>query len=582
MRKFSKLFVFLLLAAIFSVAAGISAPEAAETPEKPSYAHLPPVGGLMVRQIGSDGIHIELKGTSLPKPEVGDFGTDFVTFTIPKAYLAAVKWERDFGLPLVGKVYAEQSGEQVLFKVQVNKPMTLQRLDGRAPSNRYLFRFITSTFVERKNIQEDLLKPQPPVVSSPGDPFTKTTPVSLDLRDVELRDVFRMMGAYANMNIVADPSVPNTLVTMSLKGVPLNEAMGYLMRMYGMSYAILGKTIIVGTPDSIGKTTGKENTKQYKIAYADMKTVGGLLQGLAGVTKVVADERLRTLYVTGRPEQFLEVEKVLQQIDHPGRQVMLQARIIEVTDSGKEELETIIDAVYSQWWFNYSSAGAGLGYVYADNPAAYDPQGGDDRPSPLRPITGDGLNEIASGNLTKMLDFGLRALVTKNKGKVIADPSIITIDGQKAVIKLVENYPYISERDEAGNPTWSEKEVGPIMEFTPQVGRDQMVTVQLKIQTGEIIGTYRGQAGEQFPQTTEREVTTNIRVRDGEPFVVGGLFKDQEKVEKHRIPLLSDIPLLGELFKFKSESRDKTEVAMIVIPYILEIPDTTVETYVLK
>jgi len=109
-----------------------------------------------------------------------------------------------------------------------------------------------------------------------------------------------------------------------------------------------------------------------------------------------------------------------------------------------------------------------------------------------------------------------------------------------------------------------------------------MVTVQLKIQTGEIIGTYRGQAGEQFPQTTEREVTTNIRVRDGEPFVVGGLFKDQEKVEKHRIPLLSDIPLLGELFKFKSESRDKTEVAMIVIPYILEIPDTTVETYVLK
>jgi len=322
--------------------------------------------------------------------------------------------------------------------------------------------------------------------------------------------------------------------------------------------------------------------KNLHPAVSSRKTVGGLLQGLAGVTKVVADERLRMLYVTGRPEQFLEVEKVLQQIDHPGRQVMLQARIIEVTDSGKEELETIIDAVYNQWWFNYSSAGAGLGYVYADNPAAYDPQGGDDRPSPLRPITGDGLNEIASGNLTKMLDFGLRALVTKNKGKVIADPSIITIDGQKAVIKLVENYPYISERDEAGNPTWSEKEVGPIMEFTPQVGRDQMVTVQLKIQTGEIIGTYRGQAGEQFPQTTEREVTTNIRVRDGEPFVVGGLFKDQEKVEKHRIPLLSDIPLLGELFKFKSESRDKTEVAMIVIPYILEIPDTTVETYVLK
>lgn len=580
MRTLSKIFILLVFALAGFGALVADSPALAE--EKPSYAHLPPVGGLMVRQLGSDSILVELKGTSLPLPEVDTLGTDMVTFTLAGAYLPAVKWERDFNLPLVSLVRADQDGEKVVFKMRVSSPMSLKTMEGKAPSNRYVLRLSTAGFVERENIQADLLKPQAPVAATAGDPFSKTLPVTLDLRDVELRDVFRMLGAYANMNIVADPSVPNTLVTMTLKGVPLNEAMGYLMRMYNMSYAIMGKTIIVGTPDSIGKTTGKESTRQYRIAYADMKAVDGLVQGLAGVNKVVIDERLRTLYVTGRPEQFLEVEKVLQQVDHPGRQVMLQARIIEVTDSGKEELETIIDAVYNQWWFNYSSAGAGAGYVYADQPANYNPQTGDNRPAPLAPITGSGLKNIAEGSLTKLLDFGLRALVTKNKGKVLADPSIITIDGKKAVIKLVENYPYISERDEAGNPTWSEKEVGPILEFTPTVGRDKMVSIDLKIETGEIIGTYRGQAGEQFPQTTNREVTTNIRVRDGEPFVVGGLYKDQEKVEKHRVPLLSDIPLLGELFKYKSETRDKTEVAMIVIPYILDIPDTTVEKLVLK
>ena len=580
MRTLSKIFILLVFALAGFGALVADSPALAE--EKPSYAHLPPVGGLMVRQLGSDSILVELKGTSLPLPEVDTLGTDVVTFTLAGAYLPAVKWERDFNLPLVSLVRADQDGEKVVFKMRVSSPMSLKTMEGKAPSNRYVLRLSTAGFVERENIQADLLKPQAPVAATAGDPFSKTLPVTLDLRDVELRDVFRMLGAYANMNIVADPSVPNTLVTMTLKGVPLNEAMGYLMRMYNMSYAIMGKTIIVGTPDSIGKTTGKESTRQYRIAYADMKAVGGLVQGLAGVNKLVIDERLRTLYVTGRPEQFLEVEKVLQQVDHPGRQVMLQARIIEVTDSGKEELETIIDAVYNQWWFNYSSAGAGAGYVYADQPANYNPQTGDNRPAPLAPITGSGLKNIAEGSLTKLLDFGLRALVTKNKGKVLADPSIITIDGKKAVIKLVENYPYISERDEAGNPTWSEKEVGPILEFTPTVGRDKMVSIDLKIETGEIIGTYRGQAGEQFPQTTNREVTTNIRVRDGEPFVVGGLYKDQEKVEKHRVPLLSDIPLLGELFKYKSETRDKTEVAMIVIPYILDIPDTTVEKLVLK
>ena len=580
MRTLSKIFILLVFALAGFGALVADSPALAE--EKPSYAHLPPVGGLMVRQLGSDSILVELKGTSLPLPEVDTLGTDVVTFTLAGAYLPAVKWERDFNLPLVSLVRADQDGEKVVFKMRVSSPMSLKTMEGKAPSNRYVLRLSTAGFVERENIQADLLKPQAPVAATAGDPLSKTLPVTLDLRDVELRDVFRMLGAYANMNIVADPSVPNTLVTMTLKSVPLNEAMGYLMRMYNMSYAIMGKTIIVGTPDSIGKTTGKESTRQYRIAYADMKAVGGLVQGLAGVNKVVIDERLRTLYVTGRPEQFLEVEKVLQQVDHPGRQVMLQARIIEVTDSGKEELETIIDAVYNQWWFNYSSAGAGAGYVYADQPANYNPQTGDNRPAPLAPITGSGLKNIAEGSLTKLLDFGLRALVTKNKGKVLADPSIITIDGKKAVIKLVENYPYISERDEAGNPTWSEKEVGPILEFTPTVGRDKMVSIDLKIETGEIIGTYRGQAGEQFPQTTNREVTTNIRVRDGEPFVVGGLYKDQEKVEKHRVPLLSDIPLLGELFKYKSETRDKTEVAMIVIPYILDIPDTTVEKLVLK
>lgn len=395
MKTYSKKFVLLLVGLAVLSALVSGTPVNAE--EKPSFAHLPPVGGLTVRQLGSDTLILELMGTAIPLPEVEALGTDQVSFTLHGAYLPAEKWERDFGLPLGGMVRADQEGEKVVFRMKVNTPLSLKALEGKAPANRYIMRFVTATFVEREHVQQDLLKPQPPVVSTAGDPFTKTVPVTLDLRDVELRDVFRMIGAYANMNIVADPSVPNTLVTMSLTKVPLNEAMGYLMKMYDMTYAIMGKTIIIGSADSIGKTTGKESTKQYRIAYADMKSVGGLVQGLTGVSKVVIDERLRTLYVTGRPEQLLEVERTLQQVDHPGRQIMLQARIMEVSDSGKEELETIIDAVYSQWWFNYSSAGAGAGYVYADQPGSYNPLGGDNRPTPLRPITTDGLKKIAGG-----------------------------------------------------------------------------------------------------------------------------------------------------------------------------------------
>ena len=576
-KAFSVFMIFALLLASCCVVHRPPEAEATTPSDTEALKLLPPIGGLTVQQMGSHAVVMQLTGASLSRPLITSNSPDLIVFSVKPAYLASGKWERQFELPLVQSVYAEQKGEAVVFNVRINGTLVLKDIEGVAPANRYILRFDASGHAAREREEPALTAPKPAQPTNYNDPFTRTTPVTFDLRDVELRDVFRMLGEYVGMNIVADPSVPNTLVTMSLKSVPLNEALGYILRMYDMGYAIMGKTIIVGAPDSIAKTTGKQSTRAFRIAYADMKTVGGLVQSLAGVSNIVLDERLRTLYVTSRPEQFPHVERVLQEVDHPGRQVMLQARIIEVTDAGRDQLETIIDAVYNQWWLNFSSGGMNLGYVYVDQPGSYKP--GDERPAPG---TEDGLEKIAGGSLTKMLDFGLNSIVTANKGKVLADPSIITLDGKKAVIKLVENYPYISERDDAGNPTWSEKEVGPILEFTPTVGRDKMVTVELKIQTGEIIGTYRGQAGEEFPQTSNREVTTMIRVRDGEPFVVGGLHKDVKRTERGRVPVLSNIPLLGELFKYRKDIRDKSEVAMIVIPYILTMPDGPVEQFTLK
>ena len=433
---------------------------------------------------------------------------------------------------------------------------------------------VTADQAARLAGQEQLaVRPAPKVDT--GDPFTKTMPITLDLRDVELRDVFRLFGKYIGMNVISDPSVPNSLVTMSLNQVPLNQAFSYIMKMYDVTYAIMGKTIIVGTADSIAKVVGREGSRSYHIAYADLKQLGGILQGLTGVTKVIADDRLKTLYVTGRLDQLDEVDSLLQRLDHPGRQIMLQARIVEISDKATKDFETMLDAVYNHWWMSYSKGGLNLGGSYTNKDDAYTTV--DDRPGTQ--VTD--MKNVAAGTL-KLLDAGIVALVNNNKGKVIADPSVITIDGQKATIKLTENYPYVSQRDQAGNPTWSEKEVGPKLEFLPTIGRDGIVTVKLKISTGEIIGTYVGANKEEFPQTTNREVDTMVRVRDGEPFVVGGLFKDQKTKEVSKVPVLSDIPLLGQFFTARTSKNIKSELAMIVVPYILHTPDVSIEKTILK
>jgi type IV pilus assembly protein PilQ len=346
------------------------------------------------------------------------------------------------------------------------------------------------------------------------------------------------------------------------------------MKMYDITYAVMGRTIIVGKADSLGKTLGRESTTSYRIAYAKPKDVEKLVKELAGVSKVVVDERLRTIYVTGRDDQTNKIEKVIRMVDHPGRQIMLKARILEVSDTGKKDFESILNGVYNSWYANYSSSGLTIGNASANDKgkAVFDP---DNDGRTIKPIGVD-LEKMAGGAV-HLLDAGINLLVSENKGKVLADPSVITIDGETATIKLVENYKYISERDDAGNPTYDEEEVGPQLECTPTIGRDGVITVKLSVKTGEVIGTYSGSQGEEFPQTSTREVETLVRVRNGEPFVIGGLDKESDTAEKNKVPILGDIPLLGELFKNTSHNKTKTEVAIIVIPYILETPDGPLE-----
>lgn len=243
---------------------------------------LPPIGGLTIQQLGSYGLVMQLVGASLPRPEITRNDPDTLVFTVKPAYLASGSWGKQYDLPLVQRVAAEQAGDAVVFTVSINGPLVLKDIEGVVPANRYNLRFDASGHAAREREEPALRTPKPVPPTDYNDPFTRTTPVTLDLRDVELRDVFRMLGDYVSMNIVADPSVPNTLVTMSLKSVPLNEALGYILRMYDMGYAIMGRTIIVGAPDSIAKTTGKQSTRAFKIAYADLKLSEAWCRGWRG------------------------------------------------------------------------------------------------------------------------------------------------------------------------------------------------------------------------------------------------------------------------------------------------------------
>ncbi|WP_198470894.1 type II secretion system protein GspD [Acetomicrobium sp. S15 = DSM 107314] len=525
------------------------------------------VEGIVVQQVGSSLVIVEVRGFYLPAPQVTSQSPSELQFLWPETTLPSTQWGKPYPFPLVKGVELAQADDGVAMKVFTGEELAVKEVMGKAPANRY---FIHLEAVSHAPLLKKALREAPGPIKA-WDPMAITTPVTIEWRDMDLRDAIRMLGKITGMNIVADQSVPATTLTMSLKDVPLNEALGYIMRMHDLSYAVMGKTVVFGTKQGLGKVLGKVSRRSYNVAYADPKQVSELIKGMTGITEVAVDERLRTIYVAGSEDQLYEVNKILDRIDHPGRQIMLQSRIIEVRDTNKEELESLVEAVYSHWWLSYGASGGMLGYSSASDAARYGPK--NDRTTSPQGID---LKDIAEGGL-RVLDAGLRILVEKNAADILASPSIVTIDGQKASIRLTTNYKYISERDDAGNPVYSEEQVGPTLEITPTIGRDGVVTINVNITTGEIVEWRAGGRGEEVPITSLREVKTMVRVRNGELFVIGGLFNERNTVTTTRVPVLSDIPLLGELFKSKRKDKERSEVVAVVVPYILEVPTSSVE-----
>lgn len=559
------------------------------------------IEGMKVRQVGSSQVMLELRGTSISLPVQGpttgsaitliwrdirfprntdrqDWWDEYGWDVLGLKDKESEEWYQDYEYNLVQRISVVSNDQQGLtMNVVGEKPLVLKKITGMAGSD-----WITLTL----ETVTDIVPPAPPKPRAPvqGDPLGMYSPVTLELRDVSVREVFRMLADLHKLNLVIDSSVPDNLMTFSFKNAKFSEVFAYMLRMNDLTYALMGNTLVVGTAESIGKTLGKNITKEYKVAYGDITKMPAMIMGLVALPKPpVVDERLRALYVTGTPEQHIEVEALMNRIDHPGKQVMLEARLIEINDGAQQEIETLISSVYKGWLFTYGAQGLASEYTYANrdvNPPITN------IPPTLTPgkvpILGATDNSTMPINIVdptmKMLDAGLRAMESDNKGKILANPSVVALDGQKASIKLTHNYLYQSGLDESGNPEFTEQETGPTLDITPIVGRDGFVTLKLKISTGEIV-KFRDSGISEVPETTKREVDTQIRVRNGELFVIGGLFQENKTKGVTRVPILGYIPLIGELFKSKTDKHSKSEMAFIVMPHILDVPTGSAEIF---
>lgn len=502
-------------------------------------------------QLGTNEFIVKLSGRDIPTPRLESDG-NYLTVIIPDTKAANPKKinllmsEFHQEVPAITYFNIKNVSEDMLWRTEIDLETNLN-IQEKSITRSYDG---LSVRVKLKPDDNNFVKfvPTQKVMNEPEAflPFRMSHKINTEFRDAELRDVFRLIMEDSGKNVIIDNSFPKDIViSLSLVDIKAEEILNYLMNQYDLACTVAGNnTIAFGTREALYKLSGSKEIKSFKIAYADLASVVTMLKNLAAVTdkEITQDERMRTIHVNTNPAKMRQIEDIITRLDVPAQQVMIRASIFEFNDSVTKDVQTAIEAVYDKWTFT-SNPQEGTGLIqYLDETYLY-----------------------GKSNFNRQITATLQALENKGKGRTVANPSVIAVDGQEATISLKQDILYSKGYNEKGNVEWGSEEVGPELKFTPKIEENGYVYLDINIQTGD----YLGKDTDGNIQSTTREVTTKIRVRDGMPFVIGGLNQDGHIVTQAKIPVLGDIPLIGELFKWRNNEHNKTQAVMIVTPLIL-------------
>ena len=343
-----------------------------------------------------------------------------------------------------------------------------------------------------------------------------------DIMGARLGPALYALAARADMDIIVNSKLDGTVIAR-LTGKTVMEALDLLARANNFNWTVEGTTIIC-TPADIGS-----QTKSFPVLHGDLEYASRQLQTFIPKNKLAVNEEYGTITVNGTPAILSQVERKLAEFQRPVAQVHIQAQMIELSKSESEKL--------------------GLGFTWGDYSGTW---------PPVYAVTAN-----TEG--------------TRGKGKLLSRPSLTTFNGREAKIAMGEKVPVFSTNTVSGGTTSTAveyKDVGMYLTVTPRINRADdaesgMVTLKLKPEVSAIT-KWVTSGQNKAPQISKREAETTVRVASGSTIIIGGLMKDDEIRNLIGIPYLMDLPILGNLFKTYTNSREKTEIFILVTPTILD------------
>jgi len=425
--------------------------------------------------------------------------------------------------------------------------------------------------------------------------------VTFNFQDIPVRSVLQLIADVSDLNIVVADNVSGNL-TLRLTNVPWDQALDIVLDARNLDMRENGNVIWIAPTADIAareqqllqalqdrKELEPLATALISVSYASAEDLQELIieasssdTGDAGLLSdrgsVAIDSRTNTLMVTDTPDRIESIQKLVLSLDRPVRQVQIESRIVIASSDFAHAIGVRFGVTALHNKRNILAvAGDGAG---ADllNPATnprddglLDVPGIPERYNVNLPVTDPNAGSIGlsflSGNV--LLDLELTALEADGDGEVISTPRVVTANQSEAFIQQGVEIPY-EQAASSGATAVQFKEAVLELRATPLITPDNRIQLELEIKqdtVGEIFQTGRGGS---VPSIDTRELNTSVLVNNGETVVLGGIFQDERKRQEDRVPYLSSIPGLGNLFKRRANQTKKRELLIFVTPTIVE------------
>jgi len=394
--------------------------------------------------------------------------------------------------------------------------------------------------------------------------------VSLDVSNGNLSEVIKAIAEQSEMQIITYGNISGE-INAKLRNVPLTQALALLLG--GTMFTFVQKDSIILIGDRNAATPAGQALSKSELIHLNCIKADGVMQILPkdippNNVKVIKEQN--ALLVSGTSEDIVSVREFINTIDIPTPQVSIDAVIVEYSENLSKEfgIKPILNDPSLNGQSYFSSPTPDFQIAKGSSAVEWGGSGSAIKQAFDATVKGGTLSGIIS-RLPDNFFILIKLLESQNQAKVLAQPSIVTLNGNKASINVNETQYF---KVTTGNPLQGDYSIrfqpitfGIKLDITPWISKGGQITAEISPE----VSNSDGQSGDGYPNVSTRSIATTVRLNDGETIVLGGLVKNQETIAKDKIPFFGDIPLIGFLFRHTTKIRTKSNLVVYITPHVI-------------